>query len=67
MVGVSKKEFTTVNVFSFLDLALAQQIGILFGAYYFIKLQQTHQRNQIKDSIDVDEPEGMWVFSRLIL
>lgn len=23
-------------------------------------LQQTHQKNQIKDTIDVDEPEGMF-------
>jgi len=23
------------------------------------KFQQTHQKNQLKDSIDVDEPEGM--------
>ena len=25
---------------------------------YFIKFQQAHQKNQVKDSIDVDEPEG---------
>lgn len=30
--------------------------------YFFNYNQQTHQKNQIKDSIDVDEPEGILLF-----
>jgi len=30
------------------------------------KFQQTHQKNQLKDSIDVDEPEGMELLNRML-
>ena len=42
----------------FMYLSLVSTNRYCFIDHYFIKFQQTHQKNQIKDSIDVDEPEG---------